>query len=105
MTLPDELEDGLWKEIHKIEGEKKMEYISSVERIGIKKGMEKGIEQGTLKLLSRLIARRFHVSIDSLHPIFDGLITEQLEELGERLLEAESLDQIRGLADEMRNRG
>ena len=100
MTLPDELEDGLWKEIHKIEGEKKMEDISSVERIGIKKGME----QGTLKLLSRLIAGRFHVSIDSLHLIFDGLIIEQLEELGERLLEAESLDQIRRWADEMRNR-
>ena len=44
-------------------------------------------------------------SIDSLQPIFTGMTTEQLEELGERILDAESLDQIRGWADEMRKRG
>ena len=41
-----------------------MEYIYSVERIGIKKG----IQQGTIKLLSRFIARRFRVSPVSVHP-------------------------------------
>jgi len=53
-----------------------------------------------MKLLSRLIARRFQVSSDSVHPIFAGLTTEQIEELGERFLEAKSLDEIRDWAEE-----
>ena len=75
-----------------------MEYVSSVERIGIRKGMQ----QEALKLLSRQIARRFQVSSDSVQPIFTGLTTEQLEELGERFIDAENLDQIRQWADELR---
>ena len=79
-----------------------MEYISSVERIGIKRGIQQGIQQGTMKLLSRQIARRFQVSPDSVHPMFAGLTSEQLEELGERFVDAESLDEIRGWAEEKR---
>ncbi len=106
MALPEDLEHGLWTEIQKIEEERKMEYVSSVERIGIRKGIQQGIQQGTqqeaLKLLARLIARRFQVSSDSVQPIFAGLTTEQIEELGERFIEAENLDQIREWADELR---
>ena len=102
MALPKELEQGLWQEIHKMEEEKKMEYVSSVEKIGMEKGMEKGVQKGTLSLLSHLIARRFQVTSDSVHPIFAGLTTEQLEELGERFLDAENLDQIREWADKFR---
>ena len=110
MSLPDELEEGLWMEIQKLEEEAKMEYVTSVERIGIKKGMQQGIQQGmqqgiqqgTMKLLSRQIARRFQVSPDSVHPIFARLTTEQLEELGEMFVDAESLDEIRVWADEQR---
>lgn len=75
-----------------------MEYVSSVERIGIRKG----IQQEALKLLSLQIARRFRVSSDSVQPIFAGLTTEQLEELGERFFEAEKLEQIREWANELR---
>lgn len=97
-------------EIQKLEEEAKMEYVTSVERIGIKKGMQQGIQQGmqqgiqqgTMKLLSRQIARRFQVSPDSVHPIFARLTTEQLEELGEMFVDAESLDEIRVWADEKR---
>ena len=65
-----------------------------------KEGRDEGMQQGTMKLLSRLIAKRFQVSSDSVHPIFVGLTTEQLEELGERFLEAESLEEIRDWAEE-----
>ena len=67
---------------------------------GIEQGMQQGMQQGAMKLLSRQIARRFQVSSDSVHPIFAGLTTEQLEELGERFLEAESLEEIRNWAEE-----
>jgi hypothetical protein len=67
---------------------------------GIEQGIEQGMQQGTMKLLSRLIAKRFQVNSDSVHPIFAGLTTEQLEELGERFFEAESLEEIRNWAEE-----
>ena len=102
MLLPEELEEELWTEIQKIEEERKMEYVSSVERIGIRKGMQQGKQEEALSLLSRLIARRFQVSSDSVQPIFAGLTTEQIEELGERFIEAENLDQIREWADDLR---
>jgi hypothetical protein len=101
MALPEELEEELWTEIQKIEEERKMEYVSSVERIGIKKGIQQGIQQEALRLLSRQIARRFQVSSDSVQPIFVGLTTEQIEELGERFIEAQSLDEIRAWANEL----
>ena len=79
-----------------------MEYVSSVERIGIRKGIQQGIQQEALKFLSRQIARRFQVSYDSVQSIFSGLTTEQIEELGERFIEAENLDQIHEWANELR---
>ena len=112
MALPEELEEQLWTEIQKIEEEGKMEYVSSVEKIGIKKGIQQGIQQGVqqgvqqeaLRLLSRQIAKRFQVSSDSVQPIFAGLTTEQIEELAERFIEAQSIGEIRGWADELRQR-
>jgi len=51
LSLPAEMEKGLWTEIQKLEEETKVEYVTSVERIGI--------EKGSLNLLCRLIAKRF----------------------------------------------
>ena len=68
----------------------------------IEQGIEQGMQQEAMKLLSRQIVRRFQVSSDSVQPIFAGLTTEQLEELGERFLEAESLDEIQAWAEEKR---
>ena len=69
----------------------------------IKQGMQQGMQQEAMKLLSRQITRRFQVSADSVHPIFADLTTEQLEELGEKFIEAKSLDEIRRWADEKRS--
>jgi len=69
------------------------------------KGMQQGMQQEAMKLLSRQIARRFQISPDSVHPMFAGLTTDQLEELGEQFVDAESLDEIRGWAEEKRLSG
>jgi len=42
MRLPEELEEDFRQEITRYEEEKKMRYVSSVERIGIKKGKKEG---------------------------------------------------------------
>jgi flagellar biosynthesis/type III secretory pathway protein FliH len=46
MKLPEELETAFWKELQQYEEEKQMPYITSVERIGMKRGMEQGLQQG-----------------------------------------------------------
>jgi hypothetical protein len=49
MQLPPELEEKLTIEISRLKEEKKLKYISSIERKGIEQGIEKGIEQGIEK--------------------------------------------------------
>ena len=71
---------------------------------GIQQGMQQGIQQGTKELLSRQVARKFQVKPDDVQPVFTGLTKEQMEELGERLFEVESLDDIKRWADEMKKK-
>ena len=46
MSLPEDLDDLFWQEVRQYEEEKNMPYVTSVERIGIKKGIQQGIRQG-----------------------------------------------------------
>jgi len=46
MSLPQELEDEFWREVGQYEEERRMPYITSVERIGIRKGREQGRQEG-----------------------------------------------------------
>ena len=46
MALPEELDRGFWQELSRYEKEKKMPYVTSIERIGIQQGIETGIQQG-----------------------------------------------------------
>ena len=46
MRLPEEAEAALWHEIREYEEGKKVDYITSVERIGIKKGFQQGVQEG-----------------------------------------------------------
>ena len=46
MRLPEDKEEDFWQEIRQHEEEKNMPYVTSVEKIGIRKGIEQGIQQG-----------------------------------------------------------
>lgn len=46
MSLPEELEQRIWQEVADIEESENMQYITSVERIGIAKGRVEGRQQG-----------------------------------------------------------
>lgn len=109
MALPEAHERLFWEKMSRYEEEKMMPYVTSVERIGIEKGILQGIQQGTqqgsLSLLCRQISKRFKVGADVVRPLFKGLSIEAIEELGERFLDAESLDEIRGWAEEKRLEG
>ena len=94
MSLPASLENSLWKEINEMEREKKMNYVSSVQRIGR--------QEEAVIMLGRIISRRFSIGQDDALPLFEGLTTEQMEELAEFFVEAESLEDLRRKADELR---
>jgi flagellar biosynthesis/type III secretory pathway protein FliH len=49
MRLPEALEQKLWQDIEQLEGEKKMKYVTSIERMAIERGLQQGLEQGVLK--------------------------------------------------------
>jgi len=55
MGLPDELAKSFWQEFHEYEEEKRMPYITSVERIGMDKGMAIGEENGRREMLIEAI--------------------------------------------------
>lgn len=69
MHLPDNLEDELIKAVIAVEEELEVEYISSVERYGIKKGVAQGIEQGR-----REAEEKLHNSIRQL--IVQGILND-----------------------------
>ena len=98
MDLPEAHEQLFWQELSEYEEGRKMPYVTSVERIGMKKGMQ----QGGLSLLCLLIAERFQFGADTARPMFEGLNIEAIEDLGKRFLHAKSLDEMRRWADEKR---
>jgi hypothetical protein len=55
MRLPDDLDNTVWQEVQRYEEANKMEYITSVERIGMRKGMQQGLELGKREGLLRAI--------------------------------------------------
>ncbi len=99
------LEEWLWNEIDEMERDVKMAYITSVQRIGREEGLQEGLQKDALNFLGRQISKRFKLSRDEVRPIFEGLTTEQLEELCEFFVDAQSLDEIRERADRLRKQG
>ena len=59
MKLPEEMEESFWVEMCQYEEGKKMEYITSVERIGIKKGMQQGMLIDAQDMLIEVLTERF----------------------------------------------
>ncbi len=94
MALPEELEQEVWEEIQAYEREQRMPYISSVERIGLAKGLEQGRQQEALRMLLRLMEGRFGPIPSSLQAQLQELTVVQLEELLDSVLTAASLEQL-----------
>ncbi len=59
MQLPEWLNNKVWQELETIEEREKVQYITSVERIGIAKGRVEGRVEGESRLLKRLLECRF----------------------------------------------
>ena len=68
MRLPEELEQQLWQEIEILEENETMQYVTSVERIGIAKGRQEGRQEEASKLFLLLLESKF------------GAVNQQLQE-------------------------
>jgi hypothetical protein len=87
MTLTKDLEREFQQELSKYEEEKKMPYITSIERAGQLKGQLKGELLEAQKLVKRQLKRRVGEIEKSLIKQVEALPVEALEELGEALLD------------------
>ncbi len=98
MRLPAALEQQLWLEIGAIEESEKMQYVTSVERIGIAKGLQEGRQEGLLqgeaKLLRKLLERRFGDLPVWISDKLSSAGEQDLERWGEALLTESTLDAV-----------
>jgi hypothetical protein len=108
MRLPKELDQRLWQEINSIEEEQRMRYVTSFERFhqeewmekGVEKGMEEGQALGRRQGESNLLRKQLRFRFGALPPNIERRIETadetELEQWGEALLTAPSLDAIFG---------
>jgi len=94
LKLPSDLEQQIWHEIETIERAKKMQYISSVERIGIEKGRVEGRLEGESRLLKRQLERRFGALPGWAAEKLDNAAEQDLETWAEAVLAAASLEMV-----------
>ena len=83
LKLPKGLETEFWQELSTYEEERRMPYVTSVERIGIEKGIEKGERSFALHLLNH----KFGELPDRTITQIDALSTRRIKQLGEALLD------------------
>jgi gluconate kinase len=83
MILPEALKRSFWEELRTYEEERRMPYITSVEQIGI----EKGIEKGERSMALRLLTRKFGELPDRTRDRINALSIKQIELLGDALLD------------------
>lgn len=92
MALPQELEVDFRQEINQYEEERRMRYVTSIERMGIEEGIEQGRKQESLRILLRQLQRRFGLVSEAVQTRLSEYSVEQLEELLDVALVADSLE-------------
>lgn len=91
MILPEGLKRAFWDELKQYEEERRMPYITSVEEIGFERGHQAGRQEGERLLILRLLVRRVGVLPAEVQSRVESLPLEQLEALGEALLDFTSI--------------
>jgi hypothetical protein len=77
LQLPGPQELAFWHEVQEMEEEKRMRYITSVERIGIQQGMQ----QGQAEMVLRVLSRRFGALSPGLAAAVRSVPSEQMPDL------------------------
>jgi predicted transposase YdaD len=93
VILPEELKQSFWSELRTYEEERRMPYITSVEEIGFERGIQQGGERER-SLVLRQLTRRVSTLPQPIQAQVEALPLEQLESLGEALLDFSSLSDL-----------
>lgn len=100
MRLPADLEAELWRDIQEWERSDSMPYVTSVERIGLKRGLELGREEGRQEgqtfLLARQLTKRFGPLPEHIQQRLARASAAQLETWAEAILDASKLSDVFG---------
>ncbi len=94
MILPEELEQEFRSEIDRFEEERRMPYVSSIERLALEEGLAKGLAEGvTLTLEARFGAagKRLRSQVQAITDV------ARLRKLQRAVLRADTLDKVRPL--------
>jgi hypothetical protein len=98
MELPDGLEEQLWNELKTYEESEQMAYVTSVERIGIRKGMDlgrqEGLQQGEARIIRRQLTSRFGEIPDWAENKLNQALPATLELWSDRVICAETLEDV-----------
>ena len=87
MILPSGLEQEFWQTLKAYEEERRMPYLSSIERMGLQQGLQQGAQQEARAIILRQLARRVGILSDSARAQIGELTLVQLELLGDALLD------------------
>ncbi len=87
LRLPVELEAEFHDKLDEYEEDKKMPYVTSIERAGIEKGKLLGRQEGTIGVVLRQLQRRFGALDEATQTQIRALAWERLEELSDSLLD------------------
>jgi len=90
LALPRGQDDVLWREITRIEEERRMPYITSVERIGRREGRLEGQQA----MLRRLTLARFGTVPEALGRDIDAADQIRLDQLADQIGSASSLIEL-----------
>ncbi len=94
LSLPKGLEERFWQELNRFEERRQMQYVTSVERIGIEKGIQKGRKEGEEILLKCQLIHRFGKLPNWVQGRLSKATTQDLERWAERILEASNLEEV-----------
>ena len=98
VTLPPELDESFHEEVHRLEQERRMPYVTTFERIGHEKGLEEGIVKGWQNSILALLKSRFKAAgakyAAKVRAIDD---VARLESLLQAVARAETFDEVRAL--------
>jgi hypothetical protein len=94
LILPEALEEEFIRELYEFEKEKTMQYVSSIERIGFKKGKQQGMQQGESTMLLRQMERKFGQVSEEVKQKIEEADSGTLLEWGEKIISASTIDDV-----------
>ena len=94
LRLPEDLDLEFREELIAFEEETQMPYVTSVERIGIQKGLQQGRQEGEAAVLLRLLALKFGPPSQEMRKRIEEADADTLLAWSGRILTAESVDDI-----------